>query len=70
MTLETKALRYVDIRCEELRNEFGIEYDKFDKHNMYIAYMDGVYEICKEIKEIGDLKSILQHVESFLARKT
>lgn len=51
MKTETKALRYVDVICEDTKHSIGVEYSKFEKHLMYMAWLSGYKEALKDVED-------------------
>lgn len=67
MKLETKALRYVDVICEDTKQSIGAEYNKFEKHVMYCAYYQGYRQALQDIKDMQSISEIKGYTKQILA---
>ena len=67
MKLETKALRYVDVICEYTKQSIGVEYNKYEKHVMYCAYIEGYRQALQDIKDMQSISEIKGYTKQILA---
>ena len=68
MKLDTKALRYVDVICEDTKQSIGVEYNKYEKHVMYCAYCQGYKQALQDIKDMQGISEIKGYIKQILAQ--
>ena len=67
MKVKTKALRYVDVECENMRQSIGVEYNKYEQHVMYCAYIQGYKQALQDIKNLHSISEIKGYIKEILA---
>lgn len=67
MKVKTKALRYVDVESEMTKQSIGVEYNKYEKHVMYCAYIQGYKQALQDIKNLHSISEIKDYIKEILA---